>query len=356
MDHYHNTNFPAIKMELIDLNLPIIYPATGQLSDRTYNDLIDVLYDSAIPIISDAQDNNMDINSKLNAIRFATENADLAVVFNKKKQINYVNAEKRMCNRLTYGKQLVEKLEPILLDTILASYSECSIKPVDIRFDPTHCDLLYYNKGGFFEKHRDTVYAMPSEMNNPLEKKDWRFYSIIVSIDSNIDTYKCDDGSTTVYLPPRDILLDGINNKSPCDVPRVDMNLHVFPQSCRNAQFVIFSAESVHQSIKIETDDYYKLVLKMDIWIKQPHSSEILAISNKLSDNTLECNCNACMQTRMDLNDYEYNDDRYDNRSNDQYDERYYYDDQYDDRSNNQYDDREQYSDPNDECNGYQYD
>lgn len=105
----------------------------------------------------------------------------------------------------------------------------------NIIFDTSHCDLIYYRKGGDFKFHKDTI------LENSLGA-DYHFYSILIGL---VDT---SSGGETLIIHP--------------DLKKVLK----FPQSAQRLKYVLFPSDEKHSGSEVKTG--IKLCFKFDAWIK----------------------------------------------------------------------------------------
>lgn len=280
-----------------DIYLPNVYPVTGTLTNSNFDKLIETLRIhitdhklskplyvpvlegvpvldgvhvlEGVPVIGhmSRDDNLLEIREKLKI-------ANQAVIFSRKTSTNYVNESKRICNRVSFGQDIVNQIKESVIPDVKKAMTNFVVNDMtDVLIDPSHCDVLYYGHGGFFDEHRDTVPEFPyKNQYDATTSHTWRFYSVIIGLDSNT---KDNDGSTIVYLPPRDFLVQyidpyGFINFDSNVVPDRHMMRHTFRQPCRGGEFVVFSAEALHASFPVTSIDGFKLALKFDIWVRQP--------------------------------------------------------------------------------------
>ena len=71
-----------------------------------------------------------------------------------------VDTDKRNCKRFTFGKDIVTHFSSIIEPYLKDFFSE-SKSIFDIKIEPSHGDILYYENGDFFKKHKDAVPKCP---------------------------------------------------------------------------------------------------------------------------------------------------------------------------------------------------
>ncbi|VBB18169.1 hypothetical protein YASMINEVIRUS_632 [Yasminevirus sp. GU-2018] len=293
-----------------DLHLPIVYPVTGALRSKDFASLCETLVSELSKGQTEEKDDAFSgakeacpVTANLNKIRKVLQLSDKAVIFSRKTQKSYVNESKRVCNRKTFGPEMIERISDFVLPSLKNAFDTSSNSPTDLAIDPTHCDVLHYGPGGFFSDHRDTVPEFPFDKTDKrLDSKDeggkqhlWRFYSVIIGLDAQTSG---DEGATVVYLPTRDFSIgNAISNVklTVSDVAHKQMVAHVFDQSCSTNRFVVFPAEALHASLPIASRDGFKLALKFDLWVKQPRTVKTIA---EYPAFYRECGCVVCHTLR----------------------------------------------------------
>ena len=196
----------------------------------------------------------------------------------------------RTCKRKTFGKAVVAGLGEILMPQIVKKLEALGKHPVDIKLHPTHGDILFYTKGGFFNQHRDT--ALEHDFKDTHQDTTWNCYSFLMGIDTNIDKHS-EDGNTNVYLLPGDTveyIHDAVDyHYQYYDIPSImkgrSLFKHSFPHSRLPSNWVMFDANALHASIPIQEEGKFKLALKLDVWC-----SELAETTKK----PYQCCCGLC--------------------------------------------------------------
>jgi hypothetical protein len=336
-----------------DNKLPFIFPFTGQLSDDSFKQLCGVLR----TCFNDTSDQSSDVptnqSSDVDFIRHKMITANPAVIMNRSSGRTYVDELKRISQRKTFNKLIVDQISDQILDDIRFSASAQRIKPDDVMIDSSHGDILYYGEGGFFGLHRDTVSRYPDEIKDSVDAAMWRMYSVLIGIDSNVsdeiasnaipsddhaqdtnaqdvnssavrtsDTHTSDTnssdvnssdvnssddrtqdsivscgGETEIYLPSRSWMVNQVPTERiiTCDdsLRRYKkLTKHIFRESCVPAHYVVFPAEALHGSTPI-LKGKYKLALKLDMWLKLPRSETPIYL-DCCEPFTRECTCQLC--------------------------------------------------------------
>ena len=302
-------NSYEMKMSRDDLNLPLIYPITGKVPERNFEDIIKIICNYVFPYLpyiknptyaqivdGFSEDRNL---PPLDYIRKKMSKEKLAVIRNRSTGITNVNISKRICQRHTFNINVVNKLSNIItnfLDFYLKRYS--NIKISDIKLDPSHGDILYYEEGGGFDLHVDGVNDFPFGENKIDEYglPTWRMYTLLIGLDSNLTPINLSngDGNTVVYLPEQSFLQHicrlAKNNTDDLyeiiNICNVSKNRHSFIESCQKGYFLLFSSEALHASNKIMQKNGFKMAMKLDVWIKTDDQYNYL---NNLNSGMLEC-------------------------------------------------------------------
>ena len=111
-------------------------------------------------------------------------------------------------------------------------------------------------------------------------------YSIVLCLDSNIPS-KSTQGNTTLFLPNWHNV---IWNMKAYHTKYKNMLTHTFSQTHEKNKFLIFPSQCLHKSDVIHNNHYFKLALKMDIWIKLYKHPNIPIYSRDVV-----CECNNCV-------------------------------------------------------------
>jgi len=219
---------------------------TGKIEDTPFDEIVFILAEE------------MGLKDKtLTEMREFMKSEDLAVIYNKISKEVYTDTEKRNCNRFTFTKETVSKLERIVLPFILESMGQ---KADDVKLHPDHGDVLYYPVGGQFKWHCDEVLKCPFEGK-------WAFNSLILCLDASGDT-----GSTVVRISSelhRQDIYYGLDRGIEDDTTERYYRESIIPQN-----FLVFPADVPHKSMPIiknwTSTDPFKMVLKLDVWYKIP--------------------------------------------------------------------------------------
>jgi hypothetical protein len=358
--------FPPTSLSHTDSNLPTLCPVTGFIKAENFEKICNILHDSLVKTEKKEQhfpskilkptttstttttttsttstttisttttsttastsiiDPILNVDKKLAWIRDNLKEEKLAVVHKKRTNERYVDKNKRVCNRKTFGKDTIKLLKPLLEEDIKNAFNKSSIDPLEIQFDNSHCDILHYGEGGFFDFHRDTIPVLP--LGSPgitvseddiLDGYTWKFYTVIIGLDSKIESSRTTkkestiqegdeldeelilDGSTIIYFPSQNVI-DTIKFLEECDeeteVLKKSKNMfaHAYDQSYKRSQFIVFPADALHCSHKIERKDNFKLSLKLDLWVKQKECKSFMDTVHKNLSSTDYCSCILC--------------------------------------------------------------
>ena len=262
-----------------DRELGLVYPFCGLIPD----DKITIIYKILCNHLSKKKTGLKHDTDMLNYIKCRMSEEKLAVVMNKDTKKTYVNENKRMCLRHTFNINTTSQISDVLIDVIKLYASMQCIVPIDVRFDESHGDILYYKSGGFFAPHRDMVPICP--FINPSE---WKMYTLIICLDSNL-TETINEGSTAVFLPSINYLQDSNYKLNKLMIE------HIFQQSTIKNNFLVFPAEALHSSIMITKTDGFKMALKFDMWLRIPTLPPTL----QLKPYTIVCKCVLCYHTHQ---------------------------------------------------------
>ena len=288
------TIFQPVSLFIKDLELPIIYPITGTIESDNFKNICMILNENT-------QNTNVlittDISKILFNIKSTMQNSKQAVIQNRNTGNVYIDETKRNCNRITFGTDITKKIIPFIESDIKNSFYKLNTIniPKEIKIDDSHFDILYYGKNGHFNLHRDGI------PENPYKDNRWKFYSMIIGLDSNLDNTidgtATVDGATMVYLPSREFMYRITFDKEYANkYIGKEMQCHAFNQTCKQSQFVIFPAGALHSSLNINQDDKFKMALKIDLWCKQPTNVE------KSLSYFHECNCMLCNNKETKIN------------------------------------------------------
>lgn len=291
-----------LKYDSIDNQLNCFQTFIGHTHDRELYEIVSELENNFFGEIS-----NKPLNVKiLDLKRFVLNKNKKSKIGNFTNNELVVNTAIRNSLSLTFGHETVEKLSTILKPKLIESIGYTSEVIEEIRFEPTHGNLLLYQEGGKFDVHRDKELKFPFED----EEKDtpdyiWEMYSMVFCLETNLmDRFASDEGNTIVYLPPW-------SSQNGAKIIDEDYHLvklapHVFNQSVIQGSFVAFPSLARHSSVEIQTPGKEKFALKMDFWVKTKkkigdyyHDDRFfnyLSIpTNNISQNTFfRCNCKLC--------------------------------------------------------------
>lgn len=226
-----------------------------------------------------------------------------------------VDLSKRDCRRITFGPDIVNQIWDLLKSNMChAVKNQSCIKVEDVRIDPTHGDILFYEEGGKFDIHRDGQSEFPygenplDEFGNPM----WIMCSVLIGLHSNLTSENIlrGDGNTMVYLP--DVNYARLHG-SLLEEHSFDsrwMEAHKFVDSVVPGSYVIVPSSAKHSSLPIMQKRGFKLTLKIDVWVKQdlnykyPLSKPVVfdtmtiddpyRLYQHLSMNKPNCKCNLC--------------------------------------------------------------
>jgi hypothetical protein len=234
----------------LDKNLPMVHPFTGEVTVESMRYIKDIL---SIQVF----------DSK--PIRTQMEKERLAVVGSIARGTKHLDTSKRMCHRRTFSNKIIRQFAKTLLPQLKQQFNSIEYKndtkPIDIRIDPTHGDVLYYDgrEHGFFKEHRDLTLPFPfKDVKQQTETHEWRMYSMVLCLDSNISR-NSKQGNTTMFLPNKKRTF---NHKT--------LITHSFSDTHMYRRYLVFPSEAIHRSDVIMNSKYYKMALKVDLWLNVP--------------------------------------------------------------------------------------
>ena len=215
----------------------------------------------------------------------------------KKSKKLIVDINRRDCKRYTFNSQIVKLFSPIL-ESYFTKYFMDNSSILDIKIDPTHGDILYYENGDFFGKHKDTIPKCPyypyygiyprlgdddEFSKNWYSERHWNMYSLIICLDTTQDN---DNGNTLVWL--KDHKLNGFNifNKT--------NNNYAISHSFRlkKMNWLLFPASSLHEVTAIDQNKM-NIKLKFDVWIRIKDEYDDIDYNKR---KIYRCPCSYCKQ------------------------------------------------------------
>lgn len=225
-----------------------------------------------------------------------------------------VDTNRRNCKRYTFNSNIVKDFNPIL-ESYFKFFFRNDNMVIDIKVDPTHGDILYYENGDFFGKHKDTIPKCPyypyhgiyprlgdedDEENNKFLKEwypneEWEMYSLIICLDSTQDN---DNGNTIVWL--KDHKLNCFNNNDICGFISMPHSFRL-----KKMDWLLFPASSLHEVTAIDQGKM-NIKLKFDIWLRiksveydvfSDIDTIVEDINKKVSNKQVyRCKCEYCKQ------------------------------------------------------------
>ena len=211
---------------------------------------------------------------------------------------------------IDFDEDIVSELSPIIKDKILESFDKTPYPVDDVVIHPDHGSIILYNKvGSEFKIHRDKVLECPITEANDMDYS-WEMYSIVICLDSNLnDRIRSNEGNTIVYLPP---INEGSKFISCDSIEKYKCVPHIFNDSVIPSQFVVFPSIARHRSVPLSTEGAYKLILKMDCWVKinrnmdNHYNLNPFRFQKNLTLSTQLCNCKSCDPFRQRIPVYLY--------------------------------------------------
>lgn len=271
------------------------------INDKSFNDKLKKEDYLSILNILFSEYNVKTTNELINYIKMKNQQSIL-----RKMGDNTVIKDKTVRNSLSlnFGSDVVNQLSKILLPVIINTVNEqdrnfyrFTSYEGDYIMEPSHGNLIYYEHGGIFKIHRDKTLDKSFLKEYGVDPDIYKMYTIILCIDSNLEErINSNEGNTVIYSPPFDVT-PLIYNISPKDCKKYRLIPHIYNDSVIKGHFVIFPSNILHESIEIESQNKYKLVLKMDFWIQNFNEYlffEEYKYVNEKTDCCSICNCKLC--------------------------------------------------------------
>lgn len=206
----------------------------------------------------------------------------------------------RLSKQINFGPEVVSKLSDYLLPIVKEELDRQFIDYLDVKFEPSHGNIIHYRKGGKFELHRDAYVNTLNEnadryntFENDFKKTDGKsvnisvMYTMLICLDCNLENrFFSDEGNTVVYLPSGNHFMSNDHRDGRhAGNAIVETFPHIFNQSCIPGEWLIFPSEARHASIKIESEDCYKCILKLDLHISyKSNYMNTYKIRDKIND------------------------------------------------------------------------
>lgn len=199
---------------------------SGFLRPENHTRIVELLTELCAGINKDT-----DIPPSVEYIQKTLEQCDDATVTHRVTGDEVHRPDRRMCKRLTFNqKSFVSELS----EEVKSALYHCT--PVNtVQVELSHGDILLYQKGDYFDWHRDTVPKAPD--NVPSKAKYYTMLLGLIHTDSGGHTSVRD--SDTGYV-------------------------HTFDQACDTGGFVLFRSDAYHRGGTVLNG--CKMVLKLDFW------------------------------------------------------------------------------------------
>tara|TARA_B100001248_G_C27376602_1_gene454617 strand:- start:417 stop:1874 length:1458 start_codon:yes stop_codon:yes gene_type:complete len=322
-------NIELLKVSRTDLSLKNSNIFVGNVN-KDFQQLLFLLKDAIIP-------NSSNSNIIENLISHLKTKNNLSKIGSLKDKSYTVNPLYRKSLSHNINQEHTKKLGDLLLPTLIECYKKKTNLPVlsnDIIIHPTHSNVVFYpgesktdessESGGFFKTHIDKILNFP-QVDENLDSDDYQMFSLVLCLDSKVNKNTM-EGCTIVHLPPFDVQDFYINPFESKDFKFDDFNCipHVFNEGIIPGEFLAFPSNARHSSEKIESQDGYKLILKMDFWVystSYPYSLKVnylltkgldLTPDNpisikKIRDTFFNCDCMLCNPFRKIIPTITYN-------------------------------------------------
>ena len=105
------TIFQPMRLLTKDLELPIIYPITGIIESDNFKNICMILNEN---INNTNNTKYTDITKLLLNIKLTMQNAKQAVIQNRSTGNVYIDETKRICNRITFGRDIAKQIIPFI--------------------------------------------------------------------------------------------------------------------------------------------------------------------------------------------------------------------------------------------------
>jgi hypothetical protein len=256
-------NLPTLEMTKEDLTCGYI-TAVGTSIDSQYFDILKLLhsnlYESSEFYYSNSSQ-EMDIVRDI--IKSVRNVENVSKVGSHSSNTLKVKTNVRKSYNIRFEEDVTMKLWEVLKDSIYNSFaSTLSEEIIDI-VPINHSDIIFYsgNEKGKFDIHRDKRINMEG-------KEDYYMYSMVYCLRSNLENrVRSHEGNTLVVLPP--FINPNVVMEHEREIRNISCVYHIFNESVIPGSFVLFPSRARHASIRIDTPNKYKLVLKMDFLIKR---------------------------------------------------------------------------------------
>lgn len=222
---------------------------SGHLDHEAFPQIVKILTDLSAKAIDPAAVSDELPEPSTDAILHALRRCPDATVTHRVTGEEVHRPERRKCKRLTFTNQMVIH---DLVKEVETSIYRCT--PVDhLQVERSHGDILLYEKGEYFDWHRDTVPGRPKNLPSGSA-----YYTMLLGL---ITTEK--GGSTSVRASDTG-------------------TVHTFDNSCEAGGFVLFKSDSYHCGNAVL--EGCKMVLKLDFW----------CTVNPSADRECSCDCRSC--------------------------------------------------------------
>jgi len=258
INSYDNT----ISFNKFDKELPYVLPFTGQLTDTSYQKLLDNIYpnfkkscvDSVTKLKNEISKNNYKIK--------ILEESHIGRIAS-----SIIEDVRIAANKLTVKPKSIN---------IMTEYESINIKYCTNK-SIFHC--LYRENPSYYEHQGG---KRQSYNNN------WEPYTLIICIDSDIPN-NSEEGSIQLHVPSRASLLTSNvlkNNKM--------VKSHIFKDSCIPYHFLIFPTGISRTDLPIKSN-FYKLELELVLWFNIPIKFTQMSRHKIMTDEYAEnCTCMLC--------------------------------------------------------------
>lgn len=351
-----NMNLPNVTEKYF--KLPNIYPFSGKLQKKTFEQLCDILYESfstktdyvkskflryikqyIIPGASNTEKSSVElVRGKI--IEYINQNIIVIDNTNNDK-IKYNKSKKKSYFRYVFDSEMTKRISNLIFHDVESVALKLLIPAEDIYIDISYCNLIYYRNDETFFPNYKNISVLPKHLKNNKNyqrnvRQDqrstrltpgpdgphltpWKKYFLLIGIDSNIEQkeftqkydrceckHKCtcfhnfkhsSEGDIVTYLPYLGFVLKDLA-KDYESLYQKKLIPHIFSETSIPSNFLVIPCGLFLSNIKMMKDKY-KLVLTLNLWLKCPEISSS-NVKKILCNERKHCNCQLCDDNIME--------------------------------------------------------
>ena len=256
-----NYNPELLSMNMSDLGIKNTDTFVGNINPD-FNRLLNLIKQSIIPnSLDDGSNNNIIENIK----SYMKEKNEPSKIFSMRDKSYTINPLYRKSLSVKINQENTEKIGNLILPYIRDSFFKKTKSNTRIIIHKTHSNLsLYDGESSGFKTHVDKILEFPNSYD---DSEYFQMFSLVLCLDSNVDK-KTTEGCTIVHLPPYNALKYTIYNSDEYKLDDFKCIPHVFNEGVIPGEFVAFPSNARHSSDPIQSENGFKLILKMDLWIE----------------------------------------------------------------------------------------